>query len=581
MRQNTQGFDRAMKAGALRPIDWHNPDYQSIIRARLENLERLAADPEGFKAYYRQNGETLADFISDWGWTFEPRNPEVGRPALIPFILFPKQRESVIWVYDHWRQRRPGLIEKSRDMGVSWLAVSMAVALCVLYDGVSIGFGSRKAEYVDKLGEMKSLLPKARIFAANLPPQLRAGYVEWRDAPLMRLMFPDTGSTIGGEGGDDIGRGDRRSLYFVDEFAHFERPDLVDMALSQTTNCRIDMSSVRGMNNAFARRRWGGRVDVLIFDWRDDPRKDEFWYQSLSMPVNETLERPDGTKIFGKGLDDVTIAQEVDRDYGASVHGIVIPAAWARAALGAREKLGLALAGERRLSLDVADEGKDKNALLLAHGIEILSVDERSGKGADIFKTVEWTFDVADEEKIGLVEYDADGLGAGVRGDARTINERRHGKGMQPVSFVGFRGSEAVVDPDGIVEGTMGREGDRGRTNKDMFGNRKAQGWWELRRLFRNTYRWVVEGRSCAPDDIISINPKGKNAMKLVSELSQPTYSTNPAGKIIINKVPGGMPSPNLADAAMIRYAPKGPAPFVVPKSALLAAIRAPKRKLY
>jgi hypothetical protein len=43
----------------------------------------------------------------------------------------------------------------------------------------------------------------------------------------------------------------------------------------------------------------------------------------------------------------------------------------------------------------------------------------------------------------------------------------------------------------------------------------------------------------------------------LVAELSQPTYSTNAVGKIVINKKPDGMKSPNNADAVMIRFAPK------------------------
>jgi hypothetical protein len=25
-------------------------------------------------------------------------------------------------------------------------------------------------------------------------------------------------------------------------------------------------------------KRWGGKTDVFIFDWRDDPRKDQAWY---------------------------------------------------------------------------------------------------------------------------------------------------------------------------------------------------------------------------------------------------------------------------------------------------------------
>ena len=50
--------------------------------------------------------------------------------------------------------------------------------------------------------------------------------------------------------------------------------------------------------------------------------------------------------------------------------------------------------------------------------------------------------------------------------------------------------------------------------------------------------------------------------MALVAELSQATYETNGVGKIVINKTPDGMKSPNLADAVMMRFAPKGPRPI-------------------
>lgn len=44
------------------------------------------------------------------------------------------------------------------------------------------------------------------------------------------------------------------------------------MRPSQTTNCKIDLSSVNGAN-AFYRKRHSGKVKVFVFDWRDDPRK--------------------------------------------------------------------------------------------------------------------------------------------------------------------------------------------------------------------------------------------------------------------------------------------------------------------
>ena len=557
-----ESIEDVIAASAAAHIDWRDPDYKGLFDERIEKLERLRAQPEllpSIRSYYRSHP---ADFINDWGVTFDPRNADIERPTIIPFILTPKQREWVAWVLERWRTRTPGINEKSRDMGVTWLAVSLSCTLCLFRRGVVVGFGSRKSEYVDEAGTMKPILPKARMFMRHLPREFRGSWLEWRDAPQMRINFPDTGSLISGEAGDQIGRGDRTSLYFVDEAAHLPRPLLVDAALSNTTNCRIDMSSVNGMNNPFAQKRWGGKVQVFVFDWRDDPRKDEAWY--------------------AKQLEDhdpVVVAQEVDRDYSASVEGIVIPGAWARAAIGARERLGIPPTGARGLALDVADEGVDKNGIARTRGIEIESTREWSGKGSDIAATTEEAFRECDQHGCREFRYDADGLGAGVRGDARTINERRRAQGLPPVAAVGFRGSEAVVDPDGIVEGTIGREGDRGRTNKDYFANRKAQGWWRLRTLFENTWRWVVKGKECSRDEIISISPACPDHLKLVAELSQPTYGVNGVGKIVINKKPNGMKSPNRGDAVMISYAPNGPEPERYTQATVQQILRAAGRR--
>lgn len=530
-------------------MDWRNPDYSAIIAERIENLNRIRANPgllRRLKGYYRDNP---ADFINDWGVTYDPRNAERGLPTLVPFILFPRQREFIDYIIACWKNQRPGLCEKSRDMGATWVAIALACTLSIFHERLAIGFGSRKGEYVDKIGTLKPILPKGRMFMENLPTELSGGYVPWRDAPYMRITIPETGSIISGEFGDDIGRGDRASIFFVDEAAHLERPEFIEASLSQTTNCRIDMSSVRGMNNPFAQKRWGGKVEPFLFDWRSDPRKDQAWYDKQC-----------------EVLDPVVVAQEIDRDYLASVRGVVIPGNWVRSAIDAKKVLGIAPSGRKGLAFDVADEGADKNAFCRAEGTEVLETDEWAGKGSDIFESVELVFDVCDDHGYREFRYDSDGLGAGVRGDARVINQRRVAGGARPIRAVGFRGSEGVVDPEGVVEGTIGGEGDPGRKNKDYFANRKAQGWWALRKRFQKTHRWVeavrkgdhdlIEKMRCDPDEIISLSSQNPKLQKLVGELSQVTYDQNGVGKLVIEKKPDGMPSPNMADSVMIHYAP-------------------------
>lgn len=514
-------------------FDWKNPDYVPVFQQRAARLQRIrkagAGAVETLKVHYKNNP---ADFINDWGVTLDPRNVERDLPALIPFVLFPLQREWIEWVLQRWRERRPGITEKSRDFGLSWLAVSLACTMCLHLPGMAIGFGSRKEEYVDKIGAPKSLFYKARIFMQNLPREFRGGWNAQLHAPHMRLTFPETQSNISGEAGDNIGRGDRTGIYFVDEAAYLERPDAIEASLSQTTNCRIDISSARGMANPFAQKRHGGKIPVFTCHWRSDPRKDDAWYEKQK-----------------EDLDPITVAQEIDIDYSASVEGVLIPSAWVQAATGAAEKLGIKITGARRAAYDSADEGEDQNAVASAKGIEVDFISQWSGKGSDTFHSVVRAFSICDELDCWELTYDSDGIGASVRGDARVINEQRSQSRVRTRAVVAFRGSGEVSDPH--------KEDVPGRKNEDFFANAKAQAWWALRMRFQRTFRAVTDGTSFPHDQLISLRQDMPLYSQVVMELSQTTYAVNTIGKIVINKTPEGTKSPNLADATMMLFAPQ------------------------
>lgn len=505
-------------------MDWKNPDYIGIMQDRRKKIKRIrkSGEIELIKLYYKDH---IADFINDWGMTFDPRNIERGLPAVIPFILFPKQREWIEWLIDHWRRQRDGLTDKSRDAGVSWVAMSVACSQCIFNHGMVVGAGSRKEDYVDKSGDPKALLFKARMFLENLPVEFRAGWSRDTDAH-MRVTFPETNSILSGEAGDNIGRGDRTAWYLIDEAAHIERPQLVEASLSQTTNCRMYVSSAKAPT-VFSEKRFSGKIDVFTFHWRDDPRKDEEWYA-----------------IQQEKLDPVTLAQEVDINYAASTGGILISSEWVQASVDAHLKLKADITGESFASLDVADEGIDLNALCHGKGILIDYIEEWSGKGSDIFATTSHAFRLCDDFKVRRLRYDADGLGADVRGNARVLNESREGRKIEAEAF---RGSAGVVDPE--------KEDVEGSKNEDYFRNLKAQSYWGLRLRFYRTWLAVTKDRVYPHDQLISLSSKMKLLNKLTVELSQPTYTYDGTGHIVVNKKPEGTKSPNLSDAVMMRMA--------------------------
>jgi phage terminase large subunit len=530
-------------------FDWRNPDYISVFRRRAAMLAEIRADKTGatlaaFKVYYRDNP---ADFINDWGMTTDPRNADVNLPVHIPMILFPKQREWINWTLERWRNREPGLSEKSRDFGLSWLAVSLSATLCLSIDDLAIGFGSRKEEYVDNKASPKSLFWKARKFLSGLPPEFRNGWNERQHSKHMLISFPGTNATMSGEAGDNIGRGDRAAIYFVDEAAYLERPELIDASLSQTTNCRIDISSANGLANPFAQKRFGGKISVFTGHWRDDPRKDDAWY---AKQCND--------------LDEVTVAQEIDINYAASTEGVIIPSAWVQACVDAHKKLGVPVTGRRRAANDVADEGRDKNALLACTGVLLDRCAEWTGKGSDIFASTQKVFDLCDEWGVEEFDYDADGLGADVRGNARVINEARaKTPNLKPIRATAFRGSAKVDRPKG--------QDVPGRLNEDFFENFKAQRWWGLRGRVFKTYRAVVFGDPIDPSTVISISSSLPLLGKLTMELSQPTYKKSMTGKIVVDKTPDGTRSPNLADGVMMLMGGVSRGPMLITDEAIRA----------
>src|SRR5882757_9126339 len=242
---------------------------------------------------------------------------------MIPFVLFEKQDQRVQWAMDNWKNGRHGITQKSRRMRVSWLAVCFACTICLFNEGVTVGFGSLKMDSVDKLGDPSSLLEKARMFLSSVPNEFLGNFDVRKNAPHMRIMFPDTNCIISGLSGNNIARGGNLSLLFLDESAHLENQDFIERATSFSTNCKIDISTPNGTNNSYYRRLKADDANVSTYLWRDYPGKDDAWYQEECKKIADPL----------------IIAQELDLNYSASVDFIVIPPEWVNAAVDAHIKL--------------------------------------------------------------------------------------------------------------------------------------------------------------------------------------------------------------------------------------------------
>lgn len=530
---------------------WPPVDYKDEFRRRFQRLMKLRKRPElwdGALEYYRTRP---VEFINHWCCTYDPRLAGTEIPALLPFALFRRQRELVEFIYGCLEERAHGLIEKSRDMGATWVCAAVSVHMWLFLPGASIGWGSRKAMLVDQLGNPDSIFEKMRMIIQGLPPEMMPlGFKRQEHLSMMRILNPQTGASIIGEAGDDIGRGGRSLVVFKDESGHYEHPEKIEAALLANAAIQMDISSVpvHSTGTVFQRRREGGvewrpgtapikdRINVFVMDWRDHPAKTQAWYDALRQ------------RMVDEGMLHV-LAAEVDRDYSAAVQGTIIPAAWVRSSIDAHVKLKFKGDGPWIAGLDVADEGTDTNALAKRKGSVLYHLAEWGER--DTGRTARRAVDACSSTVPIHIQYDAVGVGSAVKAETNRLgDERLLPRGMRLVPWNAGAGPQ---NPDKRVV-----EYDRDSPlNKDFYANLKAQGWWQLRRRFELTHRAITDEQfTWDEDDLISLPSNLPLLWKLVKELSQPTITHTSAMKLLIEKTPEGARSPNLADAVMMAFWP-------------------------
>jgi phage terminase large subunit len=541
----------------LSPSPVWPPDYAAIYVERQRMLAEIEADKSkkiaaALIVQYGRGVEGCIEFIEDWLDTYDPRNAgRSDRLSTMPFIMFPRQRELVEFFFELIEKEANGLIEKSRDMGATWIAGAVSVWYWRFREGASVGWGSRKADLVDRIGDMDSIFEKMRFLIRSLPSfLLPLGFNPEADMGYMKIVNGATAIT--GESGDDIGRGGRKLFYMKDESAHYVHAEAIEASLSENTRVQIDISSVNGPGNVFHQAREGGSiwepgekirrdcVNVFVMDWRDHPEKTQAWYKE-----REAL-------FKSKGLIHV-FRQEVDRNYFASLSGHVIEFEWIQSAIDADKKLGIVMDdGGYQGGLDVADgeEGiADSNAFVKRKGMKLFFASEWGERdtGATARRTIE---NINGNLPI-TIQYDCIGVGSGVKSE---INRLEKDDKMMPkgVRFIPWDAGEAPLWPDRHVI-----EDDRDTPlNKDFYKNLKAQGWWRLRVLFENTHRAITEGIKYPVEDMICIASETPHLDQIKKELSQPTKGLSTDLKLLINKTPKGTRSPNLGDGIMMCYHP-------------------------
>lgn len=520
----------------------------ALIDAEIQRLEALAAADEAERAmaieqgarinYDKERAKCAADIVhwwNHWVWTYDPRLvgklDKQGKPVspYIRMILWPRQREFLRWLEERMAKQEPWLCEKSRDVGVSYLICGFNIHKWLFLDGFKATVSSRSPELVDNIGDPDSLFHKMRIIRDRLPSWMLPDGFSKKNDLVMRMTNPQNGSIITGEEGEEMGRGGRATIYEFDEFAFVPNPDQAERAVSGSTDCIGYISTVNRPGDFFDQKRLGPGLrddQKFIFDWHDDPRKDEAWAEAKKASLT----------------DPTAFAREFDRDSNASVENLIIPALWVKAAQKLADLLPNAPHTGKSVAGGDVGGGKAKSVVVIREGSWVLPPQTRGQP--DTTETAYWMMEIASKAGVKRLNYDSVGIGQGV---LSTMSKSEKYKGLQRF------GINTGMPP-------TSRRWDDGETSEQKFANLKAEIWWVSREYLRRSYEKLqfLEKKPGGIDhplsDIVILPPDPT----LASQLSTPLWFRNEKGKIMVEKkeqlAKRGIASPDHADAYVLAF---------------------------
>lgn len=300
-------------------------------------------------------------WLNNFGWTFDPRLE--GDAQYQPFILYPIQEEYMRFGIRHIRIGESFGVEKSRDMGCTWLTLALLVHQWIFEPMFTANVGSMTEDKVCKTDDKDTLYWKMEFLVVNLPNwMIPHGFDRRKNIAFMRMTNPANGATITGAAPtQNFGRSGRAKAMLFDELQAWEEAEPAWNSAASTAPCRIAVGTPNGMN--FYGKMMNPREGVpalpkFIIDWRDDPRKNEWIAFDLkpgTSDISSTGELSEEflsrARVVGRGTgwakdppkrtkwlyypwyihqeykvffgDKEWMAQEIDRDYKRSVRGRV------------------------------------------------------------------------------------------------------------------------------------------------------------------------------------------------------------------------------------------------------------------
>lgn len=228
-------------------------------------------------------------WINSFVWQYNPNAIDSGLSAEVgPFITWDFQDQAIRKAEECIRDRRDLVVEKSREMGASWLLLLLADQHLLFVPRKKMLVISKDADSVDRPGDADSLFWKLDFVNEHLPDWMANDHIERRKMGFEchRSKSAITGQASTGK----AGVGGRAWFMIVDEFSQISEDYEVFHRTSDTTGCRIFNGTHKGLETCFYELTnpdspVGAYIQKLRMHWSEHPDKIHGLYQYVLDPT--------------------------------------------------------------------------------------------------------------------------------------------------------------------------------------------------------------------------------------------------------------------------------------------------------
>ena len=266
----------------LSPGLWHKKvpkDLLGNLKFRQAILLRAQESDDIRHGLWTMCGQDILFYINCFVWQ---TNPNKAGGEIGPFITWPFQDRAIVeeggilWRIEN---RKDLLVEKSREMGITWIFLIVMDWLCRFRPYHDSLMMSKSSQAVDS-PTRQSLFGKLRFIHEHLPLWLHNPSPKVFIDNKMNMIYPVTNSTVTGFSSTGrAGVSERGSEMFVDEASQIEEMAEVYYRIASTTKCRMINGTHLGMGNFFYTLSKDESLNKIQFHWTQHPDKNRGLYK--------------------------------------------------------------------------------------------------------------------------------------------------------------------------------------------------------------------------------------------------------------------------------------------------------------